>query len=106
MVTMTDTAPRPGVGFLGFALATGLLTTLAVLTREDAFARFGWRGGEYALSFLAAASGAVLGGVLLRQTRPPWRSLGTGLVVGGSVGLLLLVAVAVMLIVLVSQMAT
>ncbi|GHF06668.1 hypothetical protein GCM10017786_45300 [Amycolatopsis deserti] len=92
---------RPGVAFVGFAFTAALLIALVAAMSQDLVA--GWHGGEYAELFLGIALGAVLAGIVLRLARPPWKSLGTGLVLGGTFGLAAALAIGVMLLVAFSQ---
>ncbi|MEU0470150.1 hypothetical protein ABZ215_39655 [Amycolatopsis sp. NPDC006131] len=87
--------PRPGVAFLGFALATGLLIGVVVALARDAIT--GWHAGEYTYAFIGVTFGAIIGGCLCRLARPPWRSLGSGLLLGGALGFAALVAAGVVL---------
>ncbi|MDQ0379938.1 hypothetical protein [Amycolatopsis thermophila] len=89
--------PRPGVAFLGFALGAGLPAAVVVALARDALADLGWRGGEYTYAFLGVACGAVGAGCLCRLARPPRRSFGTGLILGGVLGFAAAIAVAVVL---------
>ncbi|WP_431904990.1 hypothetical protein [Amycolatopsis thermoflava] len=86
---------RPGVAFLGFALATGLLIAVMAALAGDVVA--GWHAGEYAYPFIGVTFGAIIGGSLCRLARPPWRSLGSGLLLGGALGFAALVAAGVVL---------
>ncbi|UQS26414.1 hypothetical protein L1857_28160 [Amycolatopsis thermalba] len=95
---------RPGVAFLGFALATGLLIVVVVALMRDFVA--GWHGGEYASAYIGVTFGAMIAGSLCRLARPPWRSFGTGLILGGVLGFASFLAVAVALYLALSQMSS
>ncbi|WP_216214872.1 hypothetical protein [Amycolatopsis aidingensis] len=85
---------RPAVAFAGFALPVTLLLLTVLALRGDYLAGAGWRGGEYAFAFFAVATTAVLGGSALKVVPPrsPWRSFGTGLLLGGAFGFLAIAA--------------
>lgn len=102
-MTETDARGRRGVAFAGFLVPSALLAFLALAYWQQYFAGLGWRGGEYAHAFIGVAVGAVLLGCLLKLLRPPWNSFGSGLVVGGLLGIVAVIAIVVLFLVAVSR---
>lgn len=80
----------------GFAVPFALLTAVVLGYRADFLGGVGWAGGEYAYAFVAVAIGAVVAGVVLQlvDRRSPWRRFGTGMLLGGGLGVVF-VAVAI-----------
>ncbi|SER47703.1 hypothetical protein [Lentzea albida] len=90
----------------GFATTAVLLTLTVIAFLNDTFESFGWRGGEYAYSFIWIALGSALVGLVVKVAAPaPWRSAGTGLALAGSVGVLVVIALVVTFIWAWSNMA-
>ena len=76
-----------------------LLTTYAYL--NDYFEHVGWQGGEYAYAYIWIAIGStVVGGVIRLVAPAPWRSVGSGIAVGGFGGVLVLILLLVLFFVL------
>ncbi|MGW5055319.1 hypothetical protein [Actinokineospora sp. NPDC004072] len=93
---------RPGIAAAGFLAAVGLLALTVLAFRADLVA--GWRGGEYATLFLGVAMGSLLLGAGLRLGRPRWASFGSGLLIGGALGVVSAIAVVVAIAVAWSRM--
>lgn len=107
MTEATEAPPpkRPGVAFAGFLLPCLLLSSVVLAYRSEYLAGLGWRGGEYAYAFLGVALGATLTGGLLKLLRrgSPWRSFGTGLLLGGTLGVVLTIVIIVLFVIALSQ---
>lgn len=91
----------PGAAFAGFLVSTALLTCVVVAFGTSWV--HGWRGGEYACAFLGVTLGSLVLGAGLAFARPPWRSVGTGLLLGGLLGVLAAVAGVVLVLVALSR---
>ena len=78
----------------------GLLPLAAILVvfRGGSLHGAGWRGGQYAQAFVVVTFVALVAGAAVRARDPRWRPFGTGLILAGVTGLLL-IAVAVGLLV-------
>ncbi|XVS67350.1 hypothetical protein ACQPYE_15210 [Actinosynnema sp. CA-299493] len=97
---------RPGVAFAGFLAPFAAQVAVLAAFQAGYFADAGWRGGEYAYAFIGVAVGSTVLGCVLKFFRPPWNSVGTGLVLAGTLGfVVVLVAFAVFFAVL-SQWAS
>ncbi|WP_158853570.1 hypothetical protein [Saccharothrix deserti] len=94
---------RPGVAFAGFLVPCVLLSAVMLGYRSGYLAALGWRGGEYAYAFIGVAVGAVLVGCLLKLVRPPWNSFGTGMILGGVLGVLSTIAIFVLVMIALSR---
>ena len=94
---------RPGVAFAGFVVASALQVAVVVAYRAGYLADAGWRGGEYAYAFIGIAVGSIVLGGVLKLLGPPWRSVGTGVLLAGTVGFAIVVAVFVSVLVALSQ---
>jgi hypothetical protein len=83
---------RPGMAFLGYAVALLPLVGVLAAFHTKAFAGLGWHGGQYAKAFLAGTAVAVLGGAALRAWQPGsvWRSVGHGVLLAGVTGAVLI----------------
>ncbi|WNV88389.1 hypothetical protein [Umezawaea sp. Da 62-37] len=100
---MSDSRPHRGTKFTGFALPLVLIALLVVAHGHDYFGSLGWDGGEYLAAMAWTVVGVlVIGGVLLAAP-PVWRSLGVGMLIGGSAGVLLGLALLVLVGVAVSR---
>ncbi|MEU4442357.1 hypothetical protein AB0K14_05970 [Actinosynnema sp. NPDC050801] len=97
-MTDVEQRKRPGVAFAGFLVPFTLLSVVALAFRSEYFADIGWRGGEYAYAFIGVAVGAVVLGLVLKLLRPPWGSVGTGMVLGGTLGVVTVVALLVLVL--------
>ncbi|MGW6444095.1 hypothetical protein [Lentzea sp. NPDC055074] len=76
----------------GFATTAVLLVLTVVAFQTNAMNSFGWQGGEYAYSFIWIALGSALAGILVKVAAPaPWRSAGTGMVLAGTVGVVVVI---------------
>ncbi len=74
----------------GFATPAVLLVLTFVALLNNAF---GWQGGAYVVALFWIALGSAVAGALLRTKAPvPWRSAGNGLVLAGTVGVVLFLA--------------
>lgn len=90
---MNDTKSHLGAGVAGFAAVLGLLLLTFLAMQNDALESLGWQGGQYAYAFVWIALGSVVAGVVLKVRSPaPWRTFGTGLIIGGTFGVVLLIA--------------
>ncbi|HEX7307384.1 hypothetical protein [Lentzea sp.] len=77
----------------GFATPAVLLVLTAAALLSDAL---GWQGGAYVVAFFWIAVASAVAGGLLRTTAPaPWRSAGSGMVLAGAAGAVLLLALVV-----------
>lgn len=96
---------RPAMVLTGFIAPCLLLTAVAFAYQAQLFAGAGWRGGEYAYAFIAVASGAILAGAALKLARPrsPWSSFGTGLILAGTLGVALTIAIIALFAIVMSQ---
>jgi membrane protease YdiL (CAAX protease family) len=94
---------RPGVAFAGFAAPFALQLAVVAAFRAGYFTDAGWRGGEYAYAFIGVAIGSIVLGCALKFARPPWNSVGTGMVLAGALGFLIVVAVFALFLVALSQ---
>ncbi|GLY53053.1 hypothetical protein [Lentzea sp. NBRC 102530] len=95
---MDKTKGHSGAGMAGFATILGLLALLFLAMQSDVGRSVGFLGGQYAYSFFWLALAAVVAGVVLKVRAPaPWASFGTGLIIGGTFGVVLLIAFFVLL---------
>ncbi|KOX20469.1 hypothetical protein ADK67_29665 [Saccharothrix sp. NRRL B-16348] len=94
---------RPGVAFAGFLVPFALQVAVMVAFRGQYFADAGWRGGEYAYAFIGVAVGSIVLGCVFKFLRPPWNSVGTGLVLAGTLGFVIVLAVLAVVLVALSQ---
>jgi hypothetical protein len=94
---------RPGVAFAGSLLPLALLLGVMLAFRANYFADLGWRGGEYAYAFIGVTVGSIVVGLVLKFFRPPRNSVGTGMVLGGTLGVLTVVAIIAVVLVALSQ---
>lgn len=86
---MSGREPHPGVKFTGFALPLVLIALLMVAYGHDYFGSLGWDGGEYLSAMAWTVVGVLLVGACLLAAPTAWRSLGVGMLIGGSAGILL-----------------
>jgi hypothetical protein len=95
------------MGAAGFLPPSLLLVAVAAAYGGQLFRDAGWRGGEYAAAFVGVTACAVVGGAALRLLRPesPWRSFGSGMVVAGTLGVLVAVAIAALFVIAFAQTA-
>ncbi|WP_447001833.1 hypothetical protein ACRAKI_18925 [Saccharothrix isguenensis] len=96
---------RPGVAFAGSLVPIALLLAVMATHRAQAFDVLGWHGGEYAYLFIGIAFGAIVVGALLKTARPPWGSVGTGMILGGVLGVLIAIAVVALFLIAFSRMS-
>ncbi|GGN03502.1 hypothetical protein GCM10011609_48220 [Lentzea pudingi] len=90
----------------GFATSAVLLVLTFTAFLTDAMRSLGWQGGEYAYSFVWIALGSlVVGGVVKTAAPAPWRSAGSGLLVAGAVGVLIVFALIVTFIVALTSLS-
>ncbi|MBB5802593.1 polyferredoxin [Saccharothrix ecbatanensis] len=97
---------RPGVAFAGFLVPFALLMAVMAAHRAQSFDALGWHGGEYAYAFIGVALGAVVVGALLKAARPPWPSVGTGMILAGTVGVLIAIAIVALFVIAFSGMVS
>ncbi|MEV1118259.1 hypothetical protein AB0I91_24620 [Actinosynnema sp. NPDC049800] len=90
---------RPGVAFAGFLVPFALQVAVVAAYRSWYFADLGWRGGEYAYAFIGVAIGSIVLGCAAKFFRPPWNSVGTGLVLAGVLGFVVVAVVFAAIIV-------
>lgn len=84
----------------GFLIPLALLALAMYVYVTDSFESIGWRGGEYAYSFMWIALGSVVIGAVVRLAAPaPWRSVGSGMMLAGSAGVLVVIALFVLIMV-------
>ncbi|HKS47612.1 MAG TPA: hypothetical protein VJT49_21365 [Amycolatopsis sp.] len=83
---------RPGVAFAGFMVPFVLLVLVVLAYTANFFADIGWHGGEYADAFLGVVIGAMVVGAVLKLLPPrlPWTSFGTGLLLAGTLGVVII----------------
>jgi hypothetical protein len=90
---------RRGAILTGFLVPLALLALIALAYRNDFFASSGWHGGEYAYAFIWTALGSIVVGAVVRLTAAaPWRSIGSGMMLVGSAGMLVVIALVVVFI--------
>ncbi|GAB2847807.1 hypothetical protein [Lentzea nigeriaca] len=83
----------------GFAVPVALLVLTVFAFLNDLMRPLGWRGGEYAYTFLWITFGSALAGVVVRAATPrPWRSLGAGLAWAGAAGLVVVIVLVVVFV--------
>lgn len=98
---MTELDRDRGAALVGFTASAALLVLTVSAYLNGTFAHLGWHGGEYAYAFLWIAIGStVVGGVIRLAAPAPWRSIGSGLAVGGIGGVLILVLLIIAFFVL------
>lgn len=90
---------RPGVAFTGFLVPFALLLAMVAAYQAQSFDALGWRGGEYAYAFIGVAFGAVVVGAVLKAARPPWTSVGTGMILAGTLGVLFAIGLVVLFVI-------
>lgn len=89
---------------LGFLVPFGLLTSVVLAYQGQLLADVGWRGGEYARTFIGVTVGAILLGSVLRLAlSQPWKSIGSGMLAAGTLGLVIAVALLVVFVIALSQ---
>lgn len=104
---MTKLDRRQGAILAGSLFSLALLALITFAYRNDSFAAIGWRGGEYALAFVFTALGSIVAGAVVRLTAAaPWRSIGSGLILAGSAGLLVVMALVVLFLVAFANLGT
>ncbi|CAL9540841.1 hypothetical protein SUDANB95_04193 [Actinosynnema sp. ALI-1.44] len=103
---MTEIDRRRTLGLAGFLLPCALLVALYCAYSSDTFASWGWLGGEYAYAFIGVAVGAILLGCVVKLVGldKPGGAFGTGLVLGGTLGVLVVAAFVVVFLVAWSRM--
>jgi hypothetical protein len=100
---MSGREPHLGAKFTGFALPLGLIALLMVAYGHDSFGSLGWDGGEYLSAMVWAVVGVLLVGACLLAAPSAWRSLGVGMLIGGSAGILLGLAFLVLAMVMIAR---
>ncbi len=103
LVNDVEQRKRPGVAFAGSVVPLVLLAAVVAAFRADYLAEAGWRGGEYAYAFIGIAVASIALGLVLKFLRPPWNSVGTGLVLAGTLGFVIVVVVFAVILVALSQ---
>ncbi|MCR3753848.1 hypothetical protein [Lentzea californiensis] len=84
---MTKTDRSRTAGLAGFATTTALLVLTFAAFQNGALESFGWQGGEYATAFVCITLGSTFAGIVLNLTAPaPWKSVGTGMILAGTLG--------------------
>ncbi|WP_309113216.1 hypothetical protein [Saccharothrix sp.] len=103
---MTEIDRRRLLGLSGFLLPCALLVALYFAYSSDTFGSWGWKGGEYAYAFIGVAVGAILLGCLVKLFRldKPGGAFGTGLVLGGTLGVVVVIGLVVLFFVAWSRM--
>jgi hypothetical protein len=97
---MSGHKPRhPAASFTGLTVPFALQASVVLAYRKHLFQGIGRQGGQYAFAFIGVAIGAILVGSVLRllQPRSPWKAFGTGLLVGGTVGVATTIAIIALL---------
>jgi hypothetical protein len=94
---------RPGVALAGFVPPFALLLAVMRAYQAEYFADLGWHGGEYAYAFIGVAAASVVVGLVLKFLRPPWNSAGTGMVLAGTAGVVIVIVVIALVLVALSQ---
>lgn len=101
---MTELDRGRTAAFAGFAAIAGLLVLIVVAFTNDYLDPLGWQGGEYAYAFVWTAIGSlVLGGVVKVAAPGPWRSIGSGMLLAGALGVAAVIAMIVVFAVALSQ---
>ncbi|TWP52455.1 hypothetical protein FKR81_08975 [Lentzea tibetensis] len=94
---MTEVDQSRFAALAGFTIPVALMVLTIVAFTGDYLDVLGWQGGEYGYAFLWIAIGSVVLGVVTKAAAPaPWRSAGSGMVLAGTIGVVLTIA-AVML---------
>lgn len=91
------------MAFAGYVVPVAMEVAVVAALRTGYFADAGWRGGEYAYAFIGIAVGSIVLGGVLKLLGPPWRSVGTGVLLAGTVGFAVVVAVFVSVLVALSR---
>ncbi|MET1075536.1 MAG: hypothetical protein ABWY11_23005 [Umezawaea sp.] len=86
---MSDRGTHPGAKFAGFALPLLLIALLVAAHSHDYFGSLGWNGGEYLSAMAWTVVGVLVVGAALLAAPRAWHSLGVGMLLGGSAGVLL-----------------
>ena len=102
-VTEVERRKRPGVAFAGFVAASAVQVAVVAAYQGGYLTDAGWRGGEYAYAFIGIAVGSIVLGGVLKLLGPPWRSVGTGVLLAGAGGFAVVVTVFVSFLVALSQ---
>ncbi|MEO6089013.1 MAG: hypothetical protein ABIQ18_38460 [Umezawaea sp.] len=100
---MSGREPHLGAKFTGFVLPLVLIALLMVAYGHDYFGSLGWGGGEYLSAMVWTVVGVLLVGACLLAAPRAWRSLGVGMLIGGSAGILLGLAFLVLVMVMVAR---
>jgi len=81
----------------GFAVTALLLVLTAGGYLNNTFSSLGWQGGEYAYAFVWITLGSVLVGAVVKAAAPaPWRSLGSGMLITGVIGVVVVLTLVVL----------
>jgi hypothetical protein len=96
---------HPGVAFAGFVVPFVLLLSVVLAYKARYVAGIGWRGGEYAYAFIGVAIGAILVGCMVKllQSKSPWNSVGSGMVIAGTLGVVITIAIIALFMIAFSQ---
>ncbi len=90
--------------FAGFAAIAGLLVLIVVAFANDYLDPVGWQGGEYAYAFVWTAIGSIVLGRVVKAAAPgPWRSIGSGMLLAGTIGVVTVIALIVAFYVALTQ---
>ncbi|WP_106190770.1 hypothetical protein [Umezawaea tangerina] len=100
---MPTRRPHLAVKAAGFALPLLLIALLVVAYDHDCFGSLGWDGGEYLSAMAWTDVGVLFVGAALLAAPAAWRSLGVGMLVGGSAGILLGIAFLALLMVAIAR---
>lgn len=83
----------------GFAVTSLLLVLIAGSYLTDTFSSLDWQGGEYAYAFVWVTLGSVLMRAVVKAAAPaPWRSLGSGMLITGVVGIVVVLTLVVLFV--------
>ena len=102
-MTDVEQRKRPGAAFAGFLVPFALQVAVMAAYRGQHLADAGWRGGEYAYAFIGVAVGSTVLGCAFKFFRPPWNSVGTGLLLAGTLGFALVLVVFAVILFALSQ---
>lgn len=80
----------------GFIVPVALMMLTVVGFAGDRLDFLGWQGGEYGYAFLGIAIGSVVLGVVGTAAPAPWRSIGSSMVLAGTIGVVLVIAAAML----------
>ncbi|MET9629777.1 hypothetical protein ABZX92_20165 [Lentzea sp. NPDC006480] len=93
---MTELDRARGAALVGFTATAALLVLTVAAYLNDSLESLGWQGGEYAYTFVWTAIGAILVGAVVKAASPgPWRSIGSGMLWAGTVGVVVVIVLVV-----------